>query len=49
MRHFIGGWALGFVFLFWRLPMKEGDIKPFLFGCLLLSFPFGLAAWGLWP
>ena len=53
MKHFIGGWAAGFIFLSFlaiRSAIKEKktgtvDLVPMA----VYAIAFGLATWGLWP
>ena len=50
MKHFIGGFALGFVVAIIRLPKtdKGGYLIPFL-AQVFIAFLFGMMAWGLLP
>jgi hypothetical protein len=48
MKHFIGGYALGFIItFFWSMERaRRGGGDSMVFAAII-GLPFGLAAWGL--
>lgn len=51
MKHFLGGWALGFLIALALLPsIKPGQsIEQSLWAHIIVAVLFGLAAWGILP
>lgn len=50
MKHFIGGWALGFVVVFFYSleRCKKNGLEGIILG-LVFGLPFAFLAWGLLP
>ena len=56
MRHFLGGFAVGFLFARWKIEAHKSvtQMSNYEFGAFLLAHAiiasfFGIAAWGLLP
>lgn len=50
MKHFIGGYAFGSVFIIaWGLERAKRDMGDCIILAALTGWIFGLAAWGLLP
>ena len=55
MKHFIGGYGLGFIFIFvWAMVFGSYERQKMNAGIAMIfasifAVPFGLAAWGLLP